>query len=255
MSPLTMLRKHRSVGDPDSTMRLRTTHVAIVVVALLASFLVVAQVRTEQQTRRLLGIPSPQLAELAYRMQREEHRRAELEAEIVLLRQRLAAAIEAAGKNQRGLRAVSEEVRAYRLLAGFTPVVGPGIVIELRDNERRLQPGENPNEVLLHYTDLARVVGDLWAAGAEAIAINDERLAGTSGIECVGTTILVNRHRLAPPLRIAAIGDPERLPNGASGPGTGLSMLKAFGFPVRITRVRDLELPPYRGVMASAVAR
>lgn len=254
MSPLTMPRRHNSEGDSDVTMRLRTTHVAIVVVALMASFLVVAQVRTEQQARRLLGIPSPQLAELAYRMQREEHRRAALEAEIVLLRQRLAA-IEAAGQNQRGLRAVSEEVRAYRLLAGFTPVVGPGIVIELRDNERRLQPGENPNEVLLHYTDLARVVGDLWAAGAEAIAINDERLAGTSGIECVGTTILVNRHRLAPPFRVAAIGDPERLPNGAAGPGTGLSMLKAFGFPVRITRVRDLDLPPYRGVMASAVAR
>lgn len=231
------------------------TRAAIALITLVAAFLVVLQARTERQTRRLLGIPTPQLAELAYRMQREERRRTELEAEVVRLRQHIADMTEAAAKDQRALQALNAEVRRYRTLVGFTPVEGPGIVIELSDNPRPLRPGQNPNDLLLHYTDLVRVVGDLWAAGAEAIAINDERLAGTSSIECVGTTILVNQRRLAPPFRISAIGDPERLAGEAGGPGAGLDMLRAFGFPVAIARAQSVELPPYRGATASAVPR
>lgn len=230
------------------------TRAAIALIALVAAFLVVLQARTERQTRRQLGIPTPQLAELAYRMQREERRRAELEAEVVRLRQHIADMTEAAAKEQRALQALNAEVRRYRDLAGFTPVQGPGIVIELSDNPRPLRPGQDPNDALLHYTDLVRVVGDLWAAGAEAVAINDERLAGTSGIECVGTTILVNQRRLAPPFRISTIGDPERLAGEVGGRGTGLDMLRAFGFPVTAARAQSVELPPYRGA-ASAMPR
>lgn len=156
------------------------TGAAIALIALVAAFLVVLQARTERQTRRQLGIPTHQLAELAYRMQREERRRAELEAEVARLRQHIADMTEAAAKEQRALQAFNAEVRRYRDLAGFTPVQGSGIVIELSDNPRPLRLGQDPNDALLHYTDLVRVVGDLWAAGAEAVAINDERLTGTS---------------------------------------------------------------------------
>jgi uncharacterized protein YlxW (UPF0749 family) len=89
----------------------------------------------------------------------------------------------------------------------------------MSDNPRPLRAGENPNDVLLHYTDLARIVGDLWAAGTEALTINDERFTATSGIECVGTTVLVNRRRIVPPFRIAAIGDPEVLVRSMARPG------------------------------------
>ncbi len=231
------------------------THLLIAAVALVTAFLAASQVRTERQVRRLLDIPSPQLAELAYRMQREERRRVELEDEVVQIRRQLEAMTEAAGRNQRGLRALSLKLQEMRLLAGFTPVEGPGVLIEISDNPRRLQPTENPNDVLLHYTDLDRVVGDLWGAGAEALAINDERLIGTSGIECVGSTVLVNQRRLTPPFRITAIGEPGRLVDVVGARGGGLDVLKAFGFPVRVVRLKTIQIPAYRGAIGSAVER
>lgn len=227
----------------------------IAAVALVATFLVASQARTERQVRRLLAVSSPQLAELAYRMQLEERRRADLEAEVRQLRRQIEDMTETAGRNQRGLRAMSLELREARILAGFTPVEGPGVLIELSDNPRALQPTENPNDVLLHYTDLVRVVGDLWAAGAEAVAINDERLIGTSAIECVGTTVLVNQRRLTPPFRVTAIGDPDLLRRGVGSRGAGLDMLKTFGFPVRMMRLQNVQIPAYRGPVGYVVGK
>jgi uncharacterized protein YlxW (UPF0749 family) len=226
---------------------------AIALVALGAAFLVVLQVRTETRTRRLLGISSPRLAELAYRMQQEEQQRVALETEIVRLRERIAEMTVAAGDTQRALETLSTQIRTHQALAGFTALEGPGILIEMSDNPRPLRAGENPNDVLLHSADLARIVADLWAAGAEALTINDERFTATSGIECVGTTVLVNQRRIVPPFRIAAIGDPDVLVRGIARPGGNLDMLKAFGFPIRIERREQMVLPPYRGVIASAI--
>ncbi len=132
---------------------------------------------------------------------------------------------------------------------------GSSVIVELSDNPRALRLGENPNEVLLHYTDLVRVVGNLWASGAEAVAINGERLVGTSGIECVGTTVLVNQRRLTPPFRITVIGDPERVIREVGGRGASLDMLRSFGFLVRITRLSEVKIPAYRGAIVPAAAR
>ena len=88
---------------------------------------------------------------------------------------------------------------------------GPGIVIEIRDSMRSLPAGADPNDVLVHYTDLQSVVNELWAAGAEAVAVNGERFTVRSSIRCIGTTVLVSGRLMAPPFRIQAIGDPGRL--------------------------------------------
>ncbi len=235
--------------------RISRKHLLIAAVALVGAFLVVSQARMERQVRRLLAVPSPQLAELAYRMQLEERRRADLEADVRQLRRQIEDMTETAGRNQRGLRTMSLELREARILAGFTSVEGPGVLIELSDNPRVLQPTENPNDVLLHYTDLVRVVGDLWAAGAEAVAVDDERLIGTSAIECVGTTILVNQRRLTPPFRITAIGEPSLLAGAVGGRGAGLDMLRTFGFPVRIMRQQNVQIPAYRGATGSVIEK
>lgn len=203
----------------------------------------------------MLGIGSPRLPELAYRMLLEERRRSELEIEVAVLRHRLAAATEEAGRGQRGLRALSVELENLRAFAGLTPIQGPGVLVELSDNPRPLRPGDDPNEGLLHYSDLVRIVTDLWGAGAEAVAINGERLMGTSAITCVGTTVLVNQRRLTPPFRLTAIGDARHLAAALVARGGTLDMLKAFGFPVRVVQVTNVKVPPFRGALEANASR
>ncbi len=46
----------------------------------------------------------------------------------------------------------------------------------------------------------------LWAAGAEALAVNGQRVVPTSAILCVGNTLLINGTVHSPPFRFTALG-------------------------------------------------
>ena len=81
---------------------------------------------------------------------------------------------------------------------------------------------------MVHDSDLRSVVNELFSAGAEAIAINDQRLVANSSIRCVGPTVLVNSERLAPPYKIAAIGKPDVLQSALDMQGGALDIEGLF---------------------------
>ena len=67
--------------------------------------------------------------------------------------------------------------------------------------------GDDAANYLIHDFELRDVASLLWLAGAEAVAINDERLVASTSIYCVGSTIIVNNTRLSPPYEIRALGN------------------------------------------------
>jgi len=69
-----------------------------------------------------------------------------------------------------------------------------------------VSPSGNLNDLVIHSQDVQAVVNALWRAGAEAVAINGQRLVGTSAVLCVGNTLLLNGTVHSPPYEIAAIG-------------------------------------------------
>jgi uncharacterized protein YlxW (UPF0749 family) len=217
--------------------------------ALLAiiGFLVVTQVRTERLIRRTLRIPSTRLEELAFVLREQERNRAALENQVVELRARLADYERAASEGRSAVARMNRQLQDLRTLAGLTPLEGPGVVVILDDSTRPPQPGEDPNKTILHYSDLAAVIAELWAGGAEAIAVNGERIVSSTGINCVGTTILCNTKRMAPPYVLAAIGDAKVLQEHLRRHGGALDQLASFDFPVRLTPYSKIDVPPYRG--------
>ncbi|MDR0468364.1 MAG: DUF881 domain-containing protein [Peptococcaceae bacterium] len=147
------------------------------------------------------------------------------------------------------IQAYQEELKTAQLRAGLTQVVGQGIEITLDDNHNGLRdnPGSDPNNYIIHYDDLLSVVTDLKSSGAEAIAINDQRLIGTSELRCVGNVILVNTTRLAPPFVIQAIGNASILwDTVAHG---RYDYLLTNSFPVSMASGDQLVLPAYKGEM------
>ncbi len=142
------------------------------------------------------------------------------------------------------------ELSNARFLAGLTPVQGPGVVVTLRDSKKSFPA--MPNGVappsIIHDTDINQVVNELKAAGAEAIAVNDQRLIATSSVRTAGATVLINFVPTAPPYVIRAIGDPKTLASAMSLPGGVASQLKAFDpamFSVQGSGM--LTLPAYSG--------
>jgi uncharacterized protein YlxW (UPF0749 family) len=114
-------------------------------------------------------------------------------------------------------RALSEQTEKARMAAGMVELQGPGIIITLDDSplagQNILDRTDDVNKYLIHDSYLRDLVNNLWMAGAEAIAINEQRLVSSSEIECGGPTILVNSVELVPKFTIKAIGDPNTLVN------------------------------------------
>lgn len=220
---------------------------ALAVLLALVGFFVVAQIRTEWLIKRTLRIPSTQLAELSFTLRDQERHRSALETQLAELRERLVDYERAATEGRTAAARMARSLQEMRALVGLTPLEGPGLVIILNDSTRAPRAGEDPNKTILHYSDIAAIVAELWAAGAEGIAINGERVVASTGINCVGTTILCNTKRVAPPYVITAIGDPARLRQYLRRPGGGLELLAAFDFPIRMTVRKSVQVPAYRG--------
>ncbi|MGP3975951.1 DUF881 domain-containing protein [Streptomyces sp. 8N114] len=107
-----------------------------------------------------------------------------------------------------------ERGRTTALLSGATAVEGPGLKLVVDDAEdAESGDGDGPRKTdgfsdtgRIRDRDLQRVVNGLWAAGAEAVSINGQRLTSRSAIRAAGDAILVDNKPLVPPYRLLAIG-------------------------------------------------
>ncbi|MBM3269375.1 MAG: DUF881 domain-containing protein [Candidatus Sericytochromatia bacterium] len=126
-------------------------------------------------------------------------------------------------------------------------LVGPGVEVLIKDSAKPLAKGEDPNIAIVHNDDLLRLVNELRTAGAEAIVINDQRMVESSEVTCAGTTILVNKSRIAPPFVIRAIGDPDTMVNALKMRGGIVEYLQFYGIQVNISKKSEVLVPAFSG--------
>lgn len=160
---------------------------------------------------------------------------------------------ELAGLSKETMGEITDELRLQRIVAGLVPLKGPGIKVVLDDSKKIPATGENPNLYIVHDYQLRDVVNLLWHAGAESIAVNDERLVNTSSIYSSGGTIMVNSTRLSPPFAVQTLGDSDRMADVVGQPAS-LRTLKAqseaYGLIFNIQKEKDLRVPAFRGSYA-----
>jgi len=115
---------------------------------------------------------------------------------------------------------------------------------------RSVSASADPNAYLIHEFDVRDVVNVLWLAGAEAVAVNDERVIGNTSVYCVGSTVMVNTTRLSPPYVIRAIGEPGVLAETLRNPSY-LSLLRQkvdkYGIKFQVAQAAKMMLPAYTG--------
>ena len=133
------------------------------------------------------------------------------------------------------------------ILSGETAVHGPGISIKLSDSSWSNTTGADENYYVIHDEDLLRVINELRNAGAEAIAINGERLIATSEIRCVGAMVNVNNNRYSAPYTITAVGNADELYNAMYMRQGVVDSLKIWGIQVDVSKSSDLTIDGYGG--------
>jgi uncharacterized protein YlxW (UPF0749 family) len=179
-----------------------------------------------------------------------EEEQALLQAQLAAVEADIAAILAESEGSQSALARVNEELAATRLAGGLSAVTGPGVVIEIADSRRVLPVGENPANYIVLADDLRDLVAALWHSGAEAVAINGERLVATTSIYGVGSSVLVNTAFLSPPFRIEAIG-PGDLGEGfrtdAAYLGRVAQRIEAFDLEFAMESSPELRLEPFIG--------
>lgn len=134
---------------------------------------------------------------------------------------------------------------------GVSAVTGPGIVVTLDDAVTDDSAVGDPELGRVLDRDLQLVVNGLWEAGAEAVAVNGQRITALTAIRGAGGAILVNYRPLVPPYVASAIGGPGQLSGdfAASSAGAELAALhQTYGLRYDVREVDAVTLPGEAGV-------
>lgn len=137
-----------------------------------------------------------------------------------------------------------ERIAADSVTSGSVAVTGPGLRVTVEDGPAD-DPEDDPDS-RVQDGDLQTLVNGLWAAGAEAVSVDGQRLTATTAIRSAGSAILVDLVPLVGPYVVEAVGDPQTLQTelARSSAGQYLATLSSsYGIGVEISSQQQLELP------------
>lgn len=177
------------------------------------------------------------------------------EAEAGRLRDQVAALGEAAAA--RDQRVATQTARSDALVgaAGLQPVTGPALAVRLDDAPVSAAEGALPDDLVVHQQDVQAVVNALWAGGAEAMTLMDQRMISTSAVRCVGNTLVLQGRVYGPPFVVTAVGDQEAMRTALTrepGVAVFLRYVERFGLGYDVTALEDARLPAYDGPLELA---
>ncbi|MEU5312924.1 DUF881 domain-containing protein [Streptomyces sp. NPDC021562] len=203
------------------------------------------------QARVTAPVVAKERQELIDRIDRETTAADKLESDVDALRD------DVSDRQRSALRASggSGQADLVGVLSGATAVHGPGVKLVVNDAKEASSGGDagNPRETSgfsdtgrVRDHDLQRVVNGLWASGAEAIAVNGQRLTALSAIRAAGDAILVDNRPLVPPYTVLAVGDGKRLGSRFQDSPDGLylhALEDNFDIRATIATESDVRLP------------
>ena len=150
-----------------------------------------------------------------------------------------------ATSNNSELEELESKIKEDNLILGNTDVTGTGVKITLTDGKEASQL--DTESLLVHAENVLAVVNELKNAGAEAIAINGNRVVSTTAISCDGNVIIVNGEKISSPIEITAIGLSEQLATLNRAGGT-LEYFTGLGKIVDFKKSQNIQIPKYTGV-------
>jgi uncharacterized protein YlxW (UPF0749 family) len=238
---------HRSAGpSPRRPAALRTAEIMIPIMVLgllLATALA--------QTRRNVPDLAKERRALALRIEERTARTDALLKEVELLRSQVAAAQTSGLSISDAGREKARELSRLELTAGAVPVTGAGLRVVVDDGTTSAGDHAQDGSERVLDTDLQRLVNGLWAAGAEAVSINGQRVIGTTAIRSAGAAITVGFRPVGRPYAVEAVGDPDEIEaKFVDGPGGRWfrTLQDNYGIVFRVSGERSLRIPAAGGL-------
>lgn len=227
-----------------------TPRITVLASVSLATFLVAGLAATQFRSQPLP--PSNVVAReqaLRQSVNQLQDQNTALKARVQTLEAGVKAGEDESARRSSASQEVKNQLDEQKTFAGLSALHGPGLTVLLHDGT---DPNSSADQSLgwtIHYQDLQDIVNLLWASGAEAIAVNGQRIVPSTAFHYAGVNILVNNaSRLSPPYTVIALGDPPALANGVGNPDQ-LAELKSrsriYGLGLSWLRSTRLSVPAY----------
>jgi uncharacterized protein YlxW (UPF0749 family) len=220
------------------------------VVTVAAGLLFAASGSTAQGTDLRAG----QITRLSELIQQRNRAVTSQVGELADVQKQVQALTDEAASRDSAVAAAKHTGDAGALSAALVALSGPGMVITLNDAPTRpdgvLPPNARPDDLVIHQSDVQAVVNAVWAAGADGVAVMDQRLIATSAVRCVGNTLLLQGRTYSPPFVITAIGNVDAVrAQLAASPQVAVlqEAVDAFGLTFDVSPRARVTLPAYEG--------
>lgn len=152
-----------------------------------------------------------------------------------------------------------DRVEELERAAGLKAVEGPGIRVTLNDAPKSDQDVDvDQNILIVHQQDIRAYVNALRAGGAEAISIQGQRITATTGIICVGSSVLLDDVPYFPPYVIEAVGNPTSMRSSldtAPDTRTYAQYAEAYNLGLEVELVPTVKIKEYANPVSLTYAR
>mgnify|MGYP001424755491 FL=1 len=166
-----------------------------------------------------------------------------LKQQLVKKQEELAAWEKKLSQEQENEAGLAKEAEQLRMHVGKARVKGKGVSVTLSDSS--YIPSEaSATDYIVHEQHVWKVVHELLVSGAEAVAINGQRISHRSYIVCNGPVIEVDGTQHAAPFVISAIGDPDVLSSALGLAGGVIDELVEDHVDVKVEKQEAIVLDP-----------
>jgi uncharacterized protein YlxW (UPF0749 family) len=239
---------------PHGSRRSLAWRIAVPVACACAGLLATTSMVNARGTD-LRGGPSAELIDIVAAQRAEAE---QLNSHIDQVQQEVTTLSEQVGGSR--LRGLESRIDELAVSAGMTALEGPGLTVSLDDAplDQELPDGVSTNRLVVHQQDIQAVVNALWAGGAEGMTLQGQRIISTTGIKCVGNTVLLQGVPYAPPYVVVAVGDSDRMSDALFASDDVLryrSDAATLGLGWSFERLSSVRLPAYEGTPDLEYAR
>ncbi|MGY5765465.1 DUF881 domain-containing protein [Brachybacterium sp. DNPG3] len=157
--------------------------------------------------------------------------------------------------------ATEERLAQVADVVGLTEVTGPALQITLTDAPTSAlgsKDGIEPDDLVVHQQDMEAYINALWAGGAEAMMLQDQRVVNGSAFRCAGNTLLLEGRVYSPPFTITAVGPTDEMMaslDEASGVRIYREWVDYVGLGEKVVTLDETTLPAFEGSLTVDIAK
>jgi uncharacterized protein YlxW (UPF0749 family) len=226
----------------------------LVLMLALAAFLLVT---TGFATTAASEKEQPRKQALIGQIRTEQQNVDDLDVAVSQLREQVEAAQTEAAKHSAAQNETQQQQNHLSELAATTAMEGPALVVRIADAPRDSTTKQDTafGTDRVQDNDIQLVVNALFASGAEAIAINDNRVSAVTPIRAAGGTIVVNYRPVGSPYRIVALGADKKTFEQSQVAVNFSQWKKEFALGYSVQTEKKEKVPAYSGRVSIDIAQ